>query len=75
LRAGIVVGGAGAVERLVEAVRPSPSAVVFLTGADAAALAPHLRLTHRVHGGLGLLGVALAVRRSPPGPGAGLGIA
>jgi type III pantothenate kinase len=73
IRAGVLVGGAGAVERLVESVRPTPSAPVFLTGADAAVLSPHLRLPHRVHGGLGLLGVAFAVRRAPPGPGTGLG--
>jgi type III pantothenate kinase len=72
IRAGIVVGAAGAVERLVEAMRPDPATPVFLTGADAAILSPHLRLVHRVHGGLGLLGVAIAVRRAPPSPGHGL---
>lgn len=73
LRTGIVLGAAGAVERLVEGLRGDAATPVFLTGLDAAVLAPHLRVPHRVHGGLGLLGVALAVRRAPPGPGAGLG--
>jgi hypothetical protein len=64
VRAGVVVGLAGAVERLVEALRPSPACPVFLTGADAPALSPHLRFPHRSHGGLALLGTALAVRRA-----------
>jgi type III pantothenate kinase len=71
VRAGVVIGAAGAVERLVEAERPDPSTPVFLTGADAPALSPHLRFPHRIHGGLGLLGVAIALRRSPPSPGHG----
>jgi type III pantothenate kinase len=76
IRAGVVLGAAGAVERLVASMRPTPSCPVFLTGADAPLLGPHLRLAHRVHGGLGLLGVALAVRRAPPSPGAGqIGVA
>lgn len=74
IRSGVVLGAAGGVERLVEGLRPTPTCPVFLTGADAALLAPHLRFAHRVHGGLGLLGVALAVRRAPPGPGASLGV-
>ena len=73
IRSGIVLGAVGAIERLIEGMRPTPTAPVFLTGADAALLAPHLRLAHRMHGGLGLLGVALALRRAPPGPGAALG--
>jgi type III pantothenate kinase len=66
IRAGIVVGAAGAVERLVESMRPAATCPVFLTGADAPALSPHLRMAHRHHTGLALLGVALAVRRAPP---------
>ena len=73
IRAGVVIGAAGAVERLVEGMRPTPNCPVFLTGADAPLLSPHLRFAHRMHGGLGLLGVALVLRRAPPGPGAGLG--
>jgi type III pantothenate kinase len=73
IRAGIVIGAAGAIERLVEAMRPALGCPVFLTGADAAILSPHLRFPHRIHGGLGRLGVALAVRRAPPGPGASIG--
>jgi type III pantothenate kinase len=72
IRAGIVLGAAGAVERLVDGMRPDAGTPVFLTGADAAVLAPHLRFAHRIHGGLGILGVAVAVRRSPPVPGHGL---
>jgi hypothetical protein len=64
IRLGIVVGAAGAVERLVEAMRPAAGCPVFLTGADAAVLSPHLRFAHRMHGGLSLLGTALAVRRA-----------
>jgi type III pantothenate kinase len=72
IRSGVVVGAAGAVERIVEALRSDASTPVFLTGADAAVLSPHLRIPHRVHGGLSLLGVALAIRRAPPLPGQGL---
>jgi type III pantothenate kinase len=72
IRAGVVLGAAGAVERLVAAMRPTPTCPVFLTGADAPLLASHVKFAHRVHGGLGLLGVALALRRRPPSPGAGV---
>jgi pantothenate kinase type III len=72
IRSGIVLGAVGAVERLVGAMRPTPSSPVFLTGADAPFLAPHLKVSHRVHGGLALLGIAIALRRAPAGPGAGL---
>lgn len=72
IRSGVVMGAAGAVERILEGLRPDPAAPVFLTGLDAAVLSPHLRVAHRVHGGLGLLGVAIAIRRSPPAPGHGL---
>lgn len=72
IRSGVVIGAAGAVERFLEAMRPNPSTPIFLTGADAALLSPHLRPAHRVHGGLTLLGIALAIRRSPPVPGAGM---
>jgi type III pantothenate kinase len=74
IRAGLVLGAAGAVERLIEGLRPAPGCTVFLTGADAAVLSPHLRIPHRMHGGLAILGVALAVRRAPPGPGASIGV-
>ncbi|MBL9087705.1 MAG: type III pantothenate kinase [Planctomycetia bacterium] len=72
LRSGIVLGAAGGVERILEGLRPDPACPVFLTGLDAALLSPHLRVPHRVHLGLGLLGVAAALRRSPPSPGQGL---
>src|SRR5262245_57469091 len=72
IRSGIVLGAAGAVERLVATMRPGSSSPVFLTGADAPILAPHLKIPHRIHGRLGLLGVALALRRAPPSPGAGM---
>lgn len=72
IRSGVVLGTAGAVERILEGSRPDASCPVFLTGLDAPLLSPHLRVPHRVHGGLGLLGVAIALRRAPPGPGQGL---
>ncbi len=72
IRTGVVLGAAGGVERILEGLRPTPTCPVFLTGADAALLSPHLRVPHRVHGGLGLLGVALALRRSPPPPRSGV---
>ena len=73
IRSGVVLGAAGAVERLIEGLGAPAGTVVFLTGAEASLLSPHLRIAHRTHGGLGLLGVALAVRRAPPGPGSGIG--
>ena len=73
IRSGVVLGAAGAIERLIEGMGAPPGTVVFLTGAEAALVSPHLRVPHRMHGGLGLLGVALAIRRAPPGPGAGIG--
>lgn len=72
IRSGVVVGAAGAVERIVEGLRPTAAAPVFLTGADAHVLSPHLRIPHRTHLGLALLGVALAIRRAPPLPGQGV---
>lgn len=73
IRSGVVLGAAGAVERLIEGMNAPAGAVVFLTGADAPLLSPHLRVPHRTHVGIGLLGVALAVRRAPPSPGSGIG--
>lgn len=67
IRTGVVLGAAGAVERLLEALGAPAETPLFLTGADAPLLAPHLRRPHRLHPGLGLLGIAEAVRRSPPG--------
>lgn len=73
IRSGVVLGAAGAVERLIEGLDAPTGAVVFLTGAEASLLSPHLRVPHRMHGGLGLLGVALAIRRAPPTSGSGIG--
>ncbi len=67
LRTGLVLGAAGAVERLLAAAGAAADSPLFLTGADAPLLAPHLSRPHRLHPGLGLLGVAVAVRRHPPG--------
>ena len=39
---------------------------VYLTGQDAKHLQPHLTRAVRTHPGLGILGVALAVRAKPP---------
>lgn len=66
IRAGLLVGAGGAVERLLEAAGLDPAAPVYLTGQDAQHLAPHLRRDVRLHPGLGLLGAALAVRAAPP---------
>lgn len=62
IRTGVVLGAAGAVGRLLDAAAAPRSLPLFVTGADAALLAPHLDRAHRLHPGLGLLGVALAVR-------------
>lgn len=67
IRTGVVLGAAGAVERLLAAAGAAASGPLFLTGADAPLLSPHLSRPHRVHPGLGLLGIAVAVRRHPPG--------
>ena len=66
IRAGLLLGAAGAVERLLEAGGVGADTPVYLTGADAPHLQPHLRRAVRPHPGLGILGVALAVRASPP---------
>ncbi len=63
IRTGVVLGAAGAVEKLV-ARFDQPEAVVFLTGNDAGLLAPTLVLRHRTHPGLGLYGAVVAVRRA-----------
>jgi type III pantothenate kinase len=65
IRTGVVLGAAGAVDRLLAEAGVTASLPLFLTGADAALLAPHLGRTHRLHPGLGLLGVAVAVRGLP----------
>ncbi len=66
IRAGLLLGGAGAAERLLEEADLAQGTPVYLTGADALHLGPHLRRPVRAHPGLGILGVALAVRASPP---------
>jgi type III pantothenate kinase len=63
LRTGIVLGAAGAVDRLLAEAGVAGSLPLYLTGQDAKVLAPHLGRTHRLHPGLGLLGIALAVRK------------
>jgi type III pantothenate kinase len=64
LRAGLLVGAAGAVERLVRDASQGAVLPVFLTGQDAPLLAAHLGIPHRSHPGLGIYGVAVAVRRA-----------
>ncbi len=59
IRAGVLEGAVGAVERLVGAGAPA-GAQIFLTGSDAGHLAPRLTLPSRRHPGLGLLGAAAA---------------
>ncbi|MEZ6007536.1 MAG: type III pantothenate kinase [Planctomycetota bacterium] len=66
IRAGLLLGAAGAVERLLEASGLEDGAPVYLTGHDAPHLQPHVRRELRPHPGLGLLGAALAVRAAPP---------
>jgi type III pantothenate kinase len=66
IRAGLLIGGAGAVERLLERAGVAERMPVYVTGQDAAHLVPHLRRPVRPHPGLGILGVALAVRAHPP---------
>lgn len=66
IRAGLLLGAAGGVERLLSAAGIADDTPVYLTGADAPHLEPHLARTVRGHPGLGILGVALAVRASPP---------
>ena len=66
IRTGLLLGAAGAVERLLDDAGIGAEVPVYLTGQDAAHLAPHLRRTVRVHPGLGILGTALAVRAHPP---------
>jgi type III pantothenate kinase len=66
IRAGLRVGAAGAVERLLEEAGVGAGVPVYLTGQDARWVQPHLRRSVRVHPGLGILGVALAVRAHPP---------
>ena len=63
IRTGVVLGAAGAVERIVAGL-DLPDVVVFLTGQDAALLGPRLDLVHRTHPGLGLYGAAVAARRA-----------
>lgn len=62
IRAGLLLGAAGAVERLLSAGGVAEDTPLYLTGADAPHLEPHLGRSVRVHPGLGILGVALAVR-------------
>ena len=62
IRAGLLLGAAGAVERLLSAGGVADDTPLYLTGADAPHLEPHLGRSVRVHPGLGILGVALAVR-------------
>jgi pantothenate kinase type III len=62
IRTGVVLGAAGAVDRLLAEAGVPASLPLFLTGADAPLVAPHLGRAHRLHPGLGLLGIAVAVR-------------
>jgi len=62
IRTGLVLGAAGAVDRLLAESGVPASRPLFLTGADAKLLAPHLGRVQRLHPGLGLLGIAIAAR-------------
>ena len=63
IRTGVVLGGAGAVERIVAAFGRADVAV-FLTGNDATFLEGRLTLHPRRHPGLGLYGAAVAAREA-----------
>ena len=62
IRSGILIGAAGAVEKLLATFRPEGS-TLFLTGNDADLLAPRLAVVPRRHPGLGLYGAAVAASR------------
>jgi pantothenate kinase type III len=66
IRTGLLLGAAGAAGHLLELAGVGPEDPVYLTGQDAPHLAPHLTRPARAHPGLGILGVALALRASPP---------
>ncbi len=66
IRTGLRLGAAGAVERLLSEAGFADDAPLFLTGQDARYVAPHLGRTARVMPGLGIFGVAVAVRSNPP---------
>lgn len=64
IRTGVVIGAAGAVERILKEFG-RPRVTVFLTGTNAPLLEPRLALTVRRHPGLGLYGAAKAAGRAP----------
>ena len=66
IRSGLLLGAAGAVTRLLADAGVGPQVPLYLTGQDAPHLAPHLDRPTRPQPGLGILGVALAVRSAPP---------
>ena len=66
IRSGLLTGAAGAVARLLADAGVAPERPLYLTGQDAPHLAPHLQRPTRAQPGLGILGVALAVRAAPP---------
>lgn len=66
IRTGLVVGAAGAARHLLDQAGVDDDTPLYLTGADAAHLEPHLGRPVRVHPGLGIYGIALAVRARPP---------
>ncbi len=66
IRTGLRLGAAGAVERLLAEAGVEDSMPVYVMGQDAAHLTPHLRRAVRSLPGIGILGVALAVRAHPP---------
>ncbi len=65
IRAGVVFGAAGAVDRVVEELNESGGAAtrVFLTGGDASFISPYLKSSHRSVPDLVLHGLAYAFRK------------
>lgn len=63
IRTGVVLGAVGAIRHLLDRAGQG-DAPLFLTGNDAALLEERLERPVRRHPGLGLLGAAVAVRRS-----------
>ena len=63
IRAGVVYGAAGAVERLFRELAPDDRATLALTGGDAELISPFIALPHRVEADLALRALVALDRR------------